>query len=437
MFWSRSTMQQDNYLKHGALTLCVSVIVGFIVDYAFNLSLSRNLSAHEYGDYKVAYAYATICGVMVLLGGDRVAPKFLAKPLADNATSQVGGFVLFFCKIAVSLSLIVFVFTYLTGYWHIGSWSLEEHHALLWISAAIPLIAIGAILSRVLQSAKMLVYANLPWRIGLPLGKTIAVIALAALLEQVHLWQVIAAGIGLLLIITSLQLAILRKKNLLSFTSLTPVNDGTKLLMTSVPMMLAMLVTIAISQLDLYMLELLALEHEVGHYAGAVTTAHMLPVAQVSIIALFVPLLGQALDKGEEHAEHVLWQAQRVMVVVVVLLSIALMASGSHLLKLFGEDFFTAKEALRYLILGSCFWAVTAFISTWLQYTGKGKYVVVIGLLTLFTDAILNWLLIPSHGITGAAISTCAALFLASLLTWITFLTFKKQRQSRRNMQSA
>ncbi|MCG7534917.1 oligosaccharide flippase family protein [Pseudoalteromonas sp. OOF1S-7] len=430
-------MQQDKYLKHGALTLSASVIIGFLVDYAFNLSLSRALTTHEYGDYKVAYAYATICGVLVLLGGDRVAPKFLAKPLANNLPSQVGGFVAFFSKIALVLSLIVILLTYLSGYLHLGSWSADEHHALLWISAAIPLIALGAILSRVLQSAKMLVYANLPWRIVLPLTKTAVVLALATLLEQVHLWHVIAAGIVILAVITSWQLKVLQSKNLLTFSPTTPVSNQPQLLATSIPMMLAMLVTVAISQLDLYMLELLALEHEVGHYAGAVTTAHMIPVAQVSVIALFIPLLGQALEKGEEQAEHILWRGQRIMIAIVLVLSGGLFITGSHLLQLFGEDFFTASDALHYLILGSCFWAVTAFISTWLQYTGKGKYVVVIGLLTLATDALLNWLLIPLHGITGAAISTCVALSLASVLTWSTFLLFKKRVLINGNARSA
>ncbi|KAF7785900.1 hypothetical protein PRUB_a0302 [Pseudoalteromonas rubra] len=429
-------MQQDNYLKQGALTLCASVIIGFLADYAFNLSLSRTLSAHEYGDYKVAYAYATICGVLALLGGDRVAPKFLAKPLANKAKGEVGGFVTFFCKIAVGISLLLFSLSYLSGYLHLGSWSPDEHHALLWISAAIPLIAAGAILSRVLQSAKLLVHANLPWRIILPAGKTLVVIALASLLDQVYLWQVIIAGIVILALITTWQLFILYRKNLLTLSPVIPVRNQSQLLATSIPMMLAMLVTIAISQLDLYMLELLALEHEVGHYAGAVTTSHMIPVAQVSVIALFVPLLGQALEKGEEYAERVLWQGQKIMLVIILILTVGLLISGAHLLQLFGKDFFTAHDALKYLILGSCFWAVTAFVSTWLQYTGKGKYVVIIGLLTLVTDAALNWLLIPTHGITGAAIATCISLCVASLLTWSTFIVCKKRPYSSATIQS-
>ncbi|QTL34808.1 oligosaccharide flippase family protein [Pseudoalteromonas viridis] len=429
-------MQHDKYLKQGALTLSVSVVIGFLVDYAFNLSLSRTLTTHEYGDYKVAYAYATICGVLVLLGGDRVAPKILAKPLANKSTREVGGFVIFFGKIALALSFVIFIITYLSGYIHLESWSANDHHALLWISAAIPLIALGAILSRVLQSAKLLMYANFPWRIVLPLAKTGVVLALAALLEQVHLWHVIVAGIVILAIIVSWQLKVLKHKNLLTLCRITPVSNQPQLLATSIPMMLSMLVTIAISQLDLYMLELLALEHEVGHYAGAVTTAHMIPVAQVSIIALFVPLLGQALEKGEEYAEHILWQGQKVLLGTVLVLSCGLFLSGSHLLQLFGEDFFSANDALHYLILGSCFWAVTAFVSTWLQYTGKGKYVVIIGMVTLVTDALLNWLLIPTHGITGAAISTCVALFLASLLTWLTFLSTKRHAPNSHSVHS-
>ena len=51
---SKSDINQNvtpDYFKKGSLVLIFGVIAGFIADYLYNLTLSRSLSSHEYGDY--------------------------------------------------------------------------------------------------------------------------------------------------------------------------------------------------------------------------------------------------------------------------------------------------------------------------------------------------------------------------------------------------
>jgi O-antigen/teichoic acid export membrane protein len=81
-----------DYFKKGSFVLIISVILGFVADYGFNLTLSQSLTSHEYGDYKVAYAFATISSVLILLGGDRVAPRLLSTGLANKDNTGVWEF---------------------------------------------------------------------------------------------------------------------------------------------------------------------------------------------------------------------------------------------------------------------------------------------------------------------------------------------------------
>ena len=78
-----------DYLRNGSLILASSVILGFAADYLFNLTLSNALPSHEYGDYKVAYAFIVITSVICLLGGDRVAPRILSGPLSQGNNHTV------------------------------------------------------------------------------------------------------------------------------------------------------------------------------------------------------------------------------------------------------------------------------------------------------------------------------------------------------------
>ncbi|WP_370278996.1 oligosaccharide flippase family protein [Pontibacterium sp.] len=410
-----------DYFKKGSLILFLGVFVGFLADYLFNLTLSNTLSSHEYGDYKVAYAFAALASVLILLGGDRVAPRILSAPLSRGDNRCVWEFLRFYLLIAAGLSLAVIICTAIGGYLHLSSTDLEDHHPLLMMSFVLPLIAVGALLSRVLQSAKLLALSNLPWRIALPLLKIVLIGAIWALFAKVELWQVIASGATAVCVIIGWQWYKLRQLDLVTIQRAPETSGGQHWLKLSVPMMLAMLITLGLNQIDLFMLELLAQEHDVGHFAAAATTAHMLPVAQVTVAGLFLPLIAPAMEQGEHTARTLFWRGQKLITLVIVTLTLFLIVAGQWLLSFFGEDFLQAQQALIYLISGYAVWALAAFSSTWLQYSHRGTYVVVIGCLTLSIDALCNLWLIPRYSINGAAIATLIAMSLAALMTWAAY----------------
>lgn len=413
--------QMSRYLKQGALVLAVSLIAGFLVDYLFNLTLSRALPSHEYGDYKVALAFASITGVLVLLGGDRVAPRILSAPLERGDNRCVWEFLHFYLMIALSLSLLVIVATYAMGVLHIGSTDPQHHHPLLIMSFAIPLIAIGALLSRVLQAAKLLAHSNLPWRIILPILKVLLLLLLMFALPEVLLWQVIATGALSVSVIIIWQWHTIKKRSLLALKRAPGSIDTGQILKLSIPMMLAMLITLGLNQIDLFMLELLGDDKEVGYFAAASTTAHILPVAQVTIAGLFLPLIAPAIEKGQGAAAEMFRLGQKFITLTVIVLVIVLAFFGSGLLSLFGDDFLQAEQVLTYLTAGYALWALAAFASTWLLYSHKGAQVVLIGAVTLVLDASCNLWLIPQYGMNGAAMATCISLATAALLTGLSY----------------
>ena len=285
-----------DYFKKGSLILFLGVFVGFLADYLFNLTLSNTLSSHEYGDYKVAYAFAALASVLILLGGDRVAPRILSAPLSRGDNRCVWEFLRFYLLIAAGLSLAVIICTAIGGYLHLGSTDLEDQHPLLMMSFVLPLIAVGALLSRVLQSAKLLALSNLPWRIALPLLKIVLIGAIWALFAKVELWQVIASGATAVCVIIGWQWYKLRQLDLVKIQRAPETSGGQHWLKLSIPMMLAMLITLGLNQIDLFMLELLAQEHDVGHFAAAATTPAHMPTGSPSHSSRFVPPIDRTGD---------------------------------------------------------------------------------------------------------------------------------------------
>ncbi|UTM58758.1 oligosaccharide flippase family protein [Photobacterium sp. CCB-ST2H9] len=426
---SEKTGALSGYLRSGFVIMLSSLVLGFIADYLFNLTLSHALPAHQYGDYKVAYAFAVLSSVIILLGGDRIAPRILAAAIENQNRGYVLSFLRFYTGIALLLSVLLIAATYLAGVLHLGKTDLSEHHPLMLISFVIPLIACGALFSRVLQSAKMLALSNLPWRIGLPLIKAGTVAFLMISISQVELWQVILSGGIAVAGITFWQWRKIQTLGLIDSTqAIPPLAEKRQLLSWSVPMMLTMLITMALNQIDLFMLEILADENSVGHFAAATTTAHLLPVAQVTIAGIFLPLIGRTMDNDPEQAKALFWRAQKIITLSVLVLASGELYFGGWLLSFFGNDFQQAEQTLYWLIAAYAIWGFSGFASTWLQYSHYGRNIVIIGILTLIADISANFWLIPAMGMQGAAIATCLAMSLAAATTWYTFAFSLRQQ---------
>lgn len=405
----------NHYLRKGALVMVLGMIGGYAADYLFNLTLARLLSTKEYGDYKVAHAFAVIAGVIVLLGGDRAAPKFLSAQLAKSDNSGVLEYLWFYLRIALVLSFVVVLLTFIGFILHLGASGIDDHHPILKASLVVPFLAAGAMLSRLLQSAKYLATSNLPWRIGLPVLKLSFAFLVYSLCGTLNVSEMIAgAGLSALLI-CAWQWKRSRQLGLISFKSNVGKQNSVERLKISIPMMLVMLVGLAMSQIDLFMLELLGNEEGVGHYAAAAVTAHVILIAQVTITGLFTPLIAPAIEQGVQSAKYLFWTGQKLITLTVIFLAVCLMFFGSTLLQFFGNDFLDAKLPLKLLTIAYLFWALTAFASTWMQYTGKGGLIVIITCSTLLINIVSNAYLIPRYGLDGGAIATTISMAFASI----------------------
>ena len=402
---------------------------GFLADYAFNLTLSRVFVPHEYGDFKVAYAFAFTCSVIVLLGGDRAAPKFLSTALVTGDNRVVWEYIWFYLRIALVLSAAIVILTTIATVLHIGRADPEHHHPLFHISFTIPLIAIVALLSRVLQAAKRLGAAVLPVRIGLPVLQMVLVVTASFFMETVTLLVVIVLAAAAVVVVGIWQWRRVKALHLVSIERHPELLDQKEALAVSVPMMAAMLVALALTQMDLFMYETLGDEHEVGHFAAAATTAHLVILAQVTVVGLFAPLVAPAMEAGLQAARDLFWHAQRLIVFSSIPLAAGLIYFGGDLLRLFGEGFDDATTALQILTIGYLVSALAALSSVWLQYSGKGQAVVAISIAALLIDAVCNYLWIPTHGLSGAASATACAMSVAAVATWIVIYRHAEARQ--------
>ncbi|HMB92797.1 MAG TPA: oligosaccharide flippase family protein [Rhodothermales bacterium] len=413
--------KKSTLLKRDAVIAIAAGILGFIADYLLNLVLSRMLGTHEFGDFRVARAFAVFCGALVLLGGDRAAPRMLAEPLDRREFGVVWEYLRFYGLLGLLISVVIIAVVWLIGYiYHGGTWDPMDHHAVAIMALAIPFMAAGALAGRTLQSVGRTFLAAMPWRVGAPVLLLVALVLVRFVMEQVGLYEVLWLAILTIVVITLAQWAMVRRHALKVIKFASEVRTPRAWLGISVPMMGVFLVTIGLAQSDLYFLEWLGAEGEVGHYAAALTSAHFIPLIQTSIIALFAPLVARDINSGSVQTNTAFLQGQRVMAVALVPVILGFALGAVPVMSLFGSTYPDAAPALRLLAIGNGTWAMAALSALWLQYRGRGLAVMRITVITLLGDSVLNVLLIPEFGTIGAAASSAAtSTAAAAAIAWI------------------
>ncbi|MEZ5583420.1 MAG: polysaccharide biosynthesis C-terminal domain-containing protein [Candidatus Competibacteraceae bacterium] len=127
----------------------------------------------------------------------------------------------------------------------------------------------------------------------------------------------------------------------------------------------------------------------------------------------YCTLIGPAMEKGFRLFQRPVWYTQSTLLMVVPTAA-AIAVLGRQILGMFGAGFTAAYPALLFLLWGYATWAIAGPASTWLQYGGKGNLVVLISVAALILDCVLNLILIPRYGLTGAAMATAIAFTLVA-----------------------
>jgi len=406
---------EGSYLRRGGLGLVAIGVVGFAADYSLNIGLSRVLDTFEYGDYKVARNFAVFFSAAVLLGGDRACPRTLTGALERGESERVWGYLLFYLKIALSLSFLVIAITWISSYFLVGETDPSAHHPIAWLALTIPILATGALASRALQSAKRPVRATLPWRVMLPLLILLVVLAWSLTDDDMTLMTVVAIAILVTLVVSAWQIWDAQRLALPRLALDSEISERKHWIAVSLPMIGFFLVTLGLAQSDIYLMEILGDEHEVGLYAAVETTAHLLVLIQTIVIGLMAPLVSLAIESGAKACAKTRRQGLVVMLCGLVPATALLYLAGAPILGLFGAHFRVAETELYILLVGNFAWALAALAALWMQYTGRGFTVMVIAGAALLVDSALNVALIPHYGMRGAAASTAATLVLAAM----------------------
>ncbi len=156
----------------------------------------------------------------------------------------------------------------------------------------------------------------------------------------------------------------------------------------------------------------------VGIYNAAVPIAVLLGMASQLFLELFFPLINR--EHGKNNSEVIKQLSQQVgkwvFMINLPLFVLIFLFPGAFINILFGTEYLSGEMALRFLAVGYLFSSVFNISGSLLKMLGKSKLILADISVSVILNIVLNVILVPMYGITGAAVATMTSMVFLNLL---------------------
>lgn len=372
-------------------------IVNMILSFFVSLATARYLGPTNFGSINYVAAYVSFFSSIASLGLSVIVIKEVSSGEEDDNKVIWTGILMRFLT-AVASTIAVVAFFAIT----------KRNDPLLVPIAALESIAILA------SAFDTFMY----WFQGKLLGKYVSIAGVIAYLAMSLyrlyllangadiLWFAFATSVDTLVLALVLFIFYVKENG---FRPVISLPLGKKLLKQSYHYLISGLIAILYSKIDQIMLGDMLDKASVGLYSAALTIAGLWGMIPSAFIQSVSPILYKNAQTDRGMFLKRLKQSYAGIWFLNVCWSLAIsLFSYWVVLLLYGAEYMGARKALIIVVWYSGISSLGSLTQVYLATENKNKYINYFALVGLVTDVVLNALLIPHFGITGAAVATLA-----------------------------
>jgi stage V sporulation protein B len=389
-----------------------------LVGYIIHFWLGRELGPAEYGTFGVVLYLMTTTNLLLTSGIPQSASKYIAE---DN--SKLGGIVRETNRIQLIFSIVVLgLYLGLSGVIAeaLGDASLTPYIRLS--ALTIPTYAIYSVYNAG--------YLNGLRRFGRQAITTAGI----SVVKITLVFILVAAGLGIYGAITG-YIASAVVGFFLAWRFLGPrvknqVNYGWKKLAAfGLPATLFSAAFFLLMSIDLFVVKaIIGNESEVGYYTSAATVAKVPYYLFTGLAMALLPSISRAVATGDDGLmKNYINESVRYLLMILVPGVLLISATSQELLTLvYSSRYITAGESLSILSFGAGLLTIFYVLAHIVMGGGKPGIVLIIALIAVGISLALNFLLVPEHGLSGAAwATTLAGIFCTAVATAYILFSFK------------
>lgn len=372
-------------------------IVNMILSFFVSLATARYLGPSNFGSINYVAAYVSFFSSIASLGLSVIVIKEVSSGEEDDNKVIWTGILMRFLTAVASTIAVVALFAI-----------AKRNDPLLVPIAALESIAILA------SAFDTFMY----WFQGKLLGKYVSIAGVIAYLAMSLyrlyllangadiLWFAFATSVDTLVLALVLFIFYVKENG---FRPVISLPLGKKLLKQSYHYLISGLIAILYSKIDQIMLGDMLDKASVGLYSAALAIAGLWGMIPSAFIQSVSPILYKNAQTDRGMFLKRLKQSYAGIWFLNVCWSLAIsLFSYWVVLLLYGAEYMGARKALIIVVWYSGISSLGSLTQVYLATENKNKYINYFALAGLVTDVVLNALLIPHFGITGAAVATLA-----------------------------
>ena len=409
-------------IAKGASIVLIGTFVGRAFGYLSRMVIARFLGANDYGLIALGFAAMSIVATLSLIGMQSGIVRYISFYKGKEDLGIIKGTIISAVKITLPLSLILaFVL-----FWYANWISIHVFHDVN-LEPIIRIFSIGIpffVLAQNFLSATV-GFQEMKYRVYTEniLQEPLKLLAIVVFLLLG--FGVVGAAWGWVLaiiVMPFLAFYFLEKKVFPIFkTNVKAISMDKEIFYFSFPLLFAGIAGLVMGWTDTLMLGYFSSSTDVGIYNVALPTAQLIRSIPAAFAVIFFPVVSGLYARNKIEDLRRTYSAVTKWMLALVFPAFLLTALfPEQIIKiLFGVEYIAGATALSILVFGFVIYAAIGPTGAILQTYGKTKIVMVNTYIGAVINFLLNLLLIPTYGVTGAAIATGIS---SSLLYILNFL---------------
>lgn len=390
-------------------------LIGLVIGYIFTLFVSRNYGADVLGILSLSLMVITIASVVGKFGIDTVLVRFIAQYASQGKWSAAKDLYIKSLMIVLPVSLLLSVGTYFMSSYLAEDIFDKPHLSLYFQAASVAIVpVVWLTLNReVLRGMKLMGLYAFFNNIAVPLMSLMLLIGFFYFLPMqlgMPLYTYILSNIFISIVVIILVYFIFKQKVSSHVGVEEKAISNRQLVSIAFPMFLTGSMGLIMGSADIVMLGMYTTEADVGIYAVALKMAMITSIVLVAVNSIAGPKFAELWGKNDlQGLEKVARQSTKLIFYASLPALVLILIFPASILGIFGDEFIVGTIALVVLTFGQFINAISGPVGQFMNMTGHQKVLQYAAIMAAAINIILNYLLIPKYGITGAAIATAIA----------------------------
>lgn len=385
----------------------IGEVASNVLGYLTSIIMARAVGPFGLGVFNLANIVMWVAQVLSSAGLNEGLLRFVAHYKARKDMPRVNGAIIFGTKITLLQSILAAsVLFYAADYLSVKIFhNIDVGWALKILIFSLPLLALGELWLRAIQSFQEVKYQIYIQKICQPVIKLLVLVVL--FWSGMKLGGILAASIVSIAAGFALSLFYLNKIHPVYEKASPPVYEKKELILFSLPLSLTQFLGVLNFYVDSLMLGYFKTAAEVGIYSIVTRLALLIVLPLTAINNIFAPMISEYHSKQEIGKMEEMFKTVTKWVFVLSLpVFLIFVLFDEPILTIFGKSFAAGALALIILGGGELINAGSGPVGYILMMTGRSKMIFINSVVFLLLNMTLNYMLIPRYGIAGAAAAT-------------------------------